>query len=170
MIFVHVSILGSYCGTVDVCAKCFLDAIFLFTYGLQGKLHIKEISLVNKHEDSTANMVLFLRQHLKKGMDLLTIEASDEYERLKRKIEKKPGLIAKVKAGVADFIKGTSKESEEAACYGKDVGKKAAAQKSSTTNRPLPKVPTQTVGQKNSTNNRPLPKVPTQTKTKLSYV
>ena len=137
-LYLFTSVLGTYCGSVDVCAKSFLDAILLFTYELRGKLHIKEVYLVNKHEDSTANMILFLRQLLKKGMDLLTIEALEEDERMRKKVEKKPGLIAKMKAGVSDLIWGSDKEPTGPPPGRLQAGKKTMAQKGL---RPLAKRP-----------------------------
>lgn len=99
---------GAFKGAIDVCAECFLDAVLLFTYDQKGKQCLKEVHLVNNYENSTANMILTIRQMLVKGMDLLTIEAMEKRDRGK----KRPGLIAKIKAGISDFLFGPTKGHE----------------------------------------------------------
>ena len=96
-------------GSVEVCAKCFLDAVLLYTFEHREKHFLKEVHLVNIDADTTANMVLALRQVLKKGMDLLTIEATEEMEKMQKTMKKNPGLFAKVKAGLSDFLCGSKK-------------------------------------------------------------
>ena len=95
---------GTFMGSVEVCAKCFLDAVLLFTYENKGKQSLKEVHLVNEHEDNTANMVIVLRQLLKKGLDLLTVEALEEVEEINKKKKKNPGIFAQVKAKLSDFL------------------------------------------------------------------
>lgn len=96
---------GAFKGAIDVCAKCFLDAVLLFTYDQKGKQCLKEVHLVNIYEDTTANMILNIRQMLVKGMDLLTIEAIEERERGK----KSPSWFANIKAGISDLLFGPTK-------------------------------------------------------------
>lgn len=103
MVFPAIST-GTFMGSVEVCAKCFLDAVLLFTYENKGKQSLKEVHLVNEHEDNTANMVIVLRQLLKKGLDLLTVEALEEIEEINKKKKKNPGIFAQVKAKLSDFL------------------------------------------------------------------
>lgn len=96
---------GTFLGDIDVCAKCFLDAVLLFTYDQKGKQCLKEVHLVNIDKDTTANMIITIRQMLVRGMDLLTVEAIDERNRMK----KDTSLFVKFKAGLSYFLFGTTK-------------------------------------------------------------
>ena len=99
-------------GAVEVCAKSFLDAVLLYAFEHRDKRSLQEIHLVNIDANTIAIMILTLRQILKKGMDLLTIEATEEMERLQTKAKKNPGLFAKMKAGLSDFLFGVKNRGE----------------------------------------------------------
>lgn len=137
---------GTLMVSVEVCAKCFLDAILLFTYEQQSNQCLKEVHLVNEHADATANMVLAVRQQLKRGMDLLTVEAIEEKEEMDKKMKKSPGLYKKVKAKVSDFLWGSSKAVTPMGPTSgiPDTQKKAVTVKPPTDGRPLPKPQVQT--------------------------
>ena len=142
------SITGTYMGSVEVCAKCFLDAVLLFAFEHRDKRFLKEVHLVNIDEDTTANMVLALRQVLKKGMDLLTIEASEQMEKMQKTIRKNPGLFAKVNAGLSDFLCGSKKggTASELPSWRVSGQKTPKTVKPPTYGRPLPKPPLKATG------------------------
>lgn len=134
---------GTYMGSVEVCAKSFLDAVLLYAFEHRDKHSLKEVHLVNIDANTTAMMVLTLRQALEKGMDLLTIEATEEMERLQTTAKKNPGLFAKMKAGVSEFLCGSKKAGAvvelSSGRTGTNKQKTTGTVKPQTSNRPLPK-------------------------------
>ena len=135
-------------GSVEVCAKSFLDAVLLYAFEHRDKHSLKEVHLVTIDANTTAFMVLTLRQILNKGMDLLTIEATEEMERLQTTAKKNPGLFAKMKAGLSDFLCGSKKGG---AVAGTPIGrvsdqKVPVTVKTPTHGRPLPKPPVKGTG------------------------
>ena len=141
-------ILGVYMGAVEVCAKSFLDAVLLYAFEHRNKHSLQKIHLVNIDANTTAIMILTLRQILKKGMDLLTIEATEEMERLQTKAKKNPGLFAKMKAGLSDFMCGVKKGivMDESPSARTSSHLMQGTTKPITAVRPLPKPPAKATG------------------------